>query len=124
MTKEQVKEILRKKLKSNRLSCWNRGVIRYAYNLVLRVKDGTEFPKDFTSLEDLLLDSSCDWKDFSYSGKAYVYDNNICAKLATPGEKKRTGDGFLNPNKHESWKDVQARALTQASQLIYEIINE
>lgn len=124
MTKEQVKEILRKKLESNRLSCWNRGVIRYAYNLVLRVKNGTELPKDFTSLEDLLLDGSWDWKDFSYSGKAYVYDNTICARLATPSEKKRTRDGFLNPNKHESWKDVQTRALMQASQLIYEIVNQ
>lgn len=122
MTKEQVKKVLDEKL-LKRLSCWNRGVIHYAYHLVLCVKDN-ELPKDFTSLEDLLLNGKDNWKDFSYGGKAYLYGSTICAILATPSMKKRTINGLLKPNKNENWLDVQARALTQASQLIYEIVNQ
>lgn len=58
------------------------------------------------------------WKDFSEGGGALIYDGDIAKHYCTPSELKKVRGGEKEPNKDESWLDLQARALWQAAQLI------
>ena len=101
----------------NPRSAWNRGVVKYAMELMNDV-DGKEIT------EKNLLNGADNWKQYSYGGCALIYDVDICHRLCTPSEIKKTKDGERRPNKQETWIDVQARALYQAAQLIMEIKRE
>ena len=101
----------------NPRSTWNRGVVRYAMELMNDV-DGKEIT------EKNLLGGADNWKEYSYGGCSLIYDVDICHRLCTPSEIKKTKDGERNPNKHETWIDVQARALYQAARLIMKIKRE
>ena len=102
----------------NPRSAWNHGVMRYALELVNSVEIGEEIT------EKRLLNGAKDWKEYSYGGCTLIYDVDICHRLCTPSEIKKTKDGERNPNKHETWIDVQARALYQAARLIMKIKKE
>ena len=102
----------------NPRSAWNHGVMRYALELVNSVEIGEEIT------EKRLLNGAKDWKEYSYGGCALIYDVDICHRLCTPSEIKKTKDGERNPNKQETWIDVQARALYQAARLIMKIKKE
>ena len=102
----------------NPRSAWNHGVMRYALELVNSVVIGEEIT------EKRLLNGAKDWKEYSYGGCALIYDVDICHRLCTPSEIKKTKDGERNPNKQETWIDVQARALYQAARLIMKIKKE
>lgn len=121
MTKEQVKKVL-EKLQAKRLSCWDRGVIYYAFDLLEKI-DADELPKELNSLEKLLLNRAPNWEDFSWGGYSLIYDVDICERLATPSEQKKKDYGRLKPNQYEHWLDVQCRALAQAFHLVYKIVN-
>ena len=122
MTKEQVKKVLNEKLESKKLSCWDRGVIYYAFDLLKNI-DTDELPKEEKSLEKLLLNGVPNWYYYSWAGRALCYDVEICERLATPSEQKKKDYGRLQPNSRENWLDVQARALKQAFYLLYKIVN-
>ena len=102
----------------NPRSAWNRGVMRYALELVNSIEIGEEIT------EKNLLGGAKDWKQYSYGGCALIYDVDICHRLCTPSEIKKTHNGERNPNKYETWLDVQARALYQAARLIMKIKRE
>lgn len=123
MTKEQVKKVLNEKLQAKKLSCWDRGVTYYAFDLLENI-DADELPKEVKSLEKLLLNGAPSWGDYSWGGSALCYDEEICERLATPTEQKRKDYGRLQPNSWVNWLDLQARALRQAFHLIYKIINQ
>ena len=99
-------------------SAWNRGVIRYALELINSIEVGEEIT------EKKMLNGAENWKQYSYGGCALIYDKDICHRLCTPSEIKKTKNGERNPNKHETWVDVQARALYQAAWLIMRIKRE
>ena len=101
----------------NPRSTWNHGVVRYAMELMNDV-DGKEIT------EKNLLNGAKDWKEYSEGGCALIYDVDICLRLCTPSEIKKTKDGERRPNKQETWIDVQARALYQAARLIMKIKRE
>lgn len=101
----------------NPRSAWNRGVVRYAMELMNDV-DGKEVT------EKNLLNGADNWKEYSEGGYALIYDVDICHRLCTPSEIKKTKDGERRPNKQENWLDVQARALYQAARLILKIKRE
>lgn len=73
------------------------------------------------NVEDL-LNGAKDWKQYSEGGMALVANYDIARRYCTQSELKQLGfeDGGIaeNPNKNESWTDVQARALFQASELV------
>ena len=96
------------------MSKWNDGVERYAQELLQDLKD-----EGLEVTQENLLNGARDWKEYSYGGNSCIYDWEIAERLATPSEiKSRTRkDGSLNQmaNARESWLDVQARALYQAS---------
>ena len=99
-------------------SAWNRGVMRYALELVNSVEVGEEIT------EKNLLNGAKDWHQYSEGGCAHIFDELICYRLCTPSEIKKTRNGKRRPNKQETWIDVQARALFQAAQLIMKIKKE
>ena len=109
--------IFEKIMHINPHSAWNRGVVRYAMELMNDV-DGKEIN------EKNLLNGAKDWREYSYGGCALIYDVDICHRLCAPYEIKKTKDGERRPNKHETWVDTQARALYQAALLIMKIKRE
>ena len=104
----------------NPRSAWDRGVMRYALDLLNSVEVGEEIT------EKRLLNGAKDWKEYSEGGRrcALIYDELICHRLCTPSEIKKTRNGERRPNKQETWLDTQARALYQAAQLIMKIKKE
>lgn len=122
MTKEQVKKVLNEKLQAKKLSCWDRGVIYYAFDLLENI-DADELPQDFNKLEKLLLNGAPNWDGFSWGACSLIYDGDICERLATPSEQKKKDYGRLKPNQYEHWLDVQTRALTQSFYLVHKIVN-
>lgn len=99
----------------NPRSAWNRGVMRYALELINTVEIGEEIT------EKRLLNGAKDWKEYSEGGCALIDDELICRRLCSPSEIKKTHNGERRPNKQENWIDVQARALYQAARLIMKI---
>ena len=102
----------------NPRSAWNRGVMRYALELINSIEVGEEIT------EKNLLNGAENWKEYSYGGCSLIYDVDICRRLCSPSEIKKTKDGERRPNKQETWLDVQARALYQAARLILKIKRE
>ena len=98
----------------NPRSTWDCGIAKYAMELITEV-DGKEIT------EKNLLGGAYDWKEYSYRGWALIYDEDICHRLCTPSEIKKTHNGELRPNNQENWLDTQARALYQAARLIMKI---
>ena len=96
-----------------RKSAWTKGLEVYAAEL-------TEFLAEngLPTTEENMLNGAKDWKEYSYGGCALVYDHEIAERLCSPSELKKTRGGESNPNSRESWLDVQARALFQASRIV------
>ena len=118
MEKEEIKKAIMDALEKEKArSAWKTGVIQYAFDILDNMEDGEVTEKN-------LLNGAKDWKEYSYGGSALVYDVDICHRLCTPSEIKKTKDGERRPNKQENWIDVQARALYQAARLIMKIKKE
>lgn len=118
MEKEEIKKAIMDALEKEKArSAWNRGVVRYAMELMNDV-DGKEVT------EKNLLGGVDNWKEYSYRGRALISDVDICRRLCTPSEIKKTKDGERRPNKQETWMDTQTRALYQAYMLIMKIKRE
>lgn len=107
---ELIKEIEKRSTRSK----WDKGVGEYAVELLENIENG-----DIT--EENLLNGAKNWEQYSWGGCSLIYNNDICERLATQSEQKRTRNGELKPNKNEEWLDTQARALYQASCRILEI---
>jgi hypothetical protein len=114
MKKEEIEKAL-EKVKAR--SAWGKGVIEYAFDILDNIDD-----EEIT--EKNLLNGAKDWKEYSEGGCALIYDVDICHRLCTPSEIKKTKDGKRRPNKQETWIDVQASALFQAACLILKIKKE
>lgn len=106
MEKEEIKKALEKE---NSRSAWKKGVILYAIEILNNMEEG-----EITEKHLLNGARNC----------ALTYDVDICHRLCTPSEIKKTHNGERRPNKQETWMDVQARALFQAAQLIMKIKRE
>lgn len=72
----------------------------------------------------LLLNGADNWRQYSYCGNAYCYDEDIAAALCNLSEFRKTKGGEKQPNSWETWLDVQGRALFQAERLIKSAIRE
>jgi len=119
-TKKQLLELIEGQ--KNR-GAWSKGVNLYAYELI----ESTEVSEDFQftgskSDIEMLLNGAKDWKQYSEGGCALIYSGDIAERLCTPSELKKTNNGQKDPNKNENWIDCQARALSQARNLISNLI--
>lgn len=77
----------------------------------------------FEQFEQIALNGAEDWGQYSQGGCALIYDGDIAARLCTKSELKKTNNGEKQPNSRESWLNVQARALYQASRLVYKAMH-
>lgn len=109
MEKEEIKKALEKE---KARSAWSKGVIQYAFDILDNMDDVEVTEKNLLKCAK------------GYGGCALIYDEDICHRLCTPSEIKKTKDGERRPNKRETWIDVQARALYQAARLIMKIKRE
>ena len=114
----KAKEIIEKleSLKTPR-SAWKKGVLHYAFYILEKIPQETEIESEAT-----LLNGAKDWKQASYSGCFYVNDEVIALTLCNNSELRMTRNGKRKPNRGETWLDIQARALFQASQIILSIM--
>lgn len=105
---------------------WNNGVKVYALFLL----EGVIFEEDdpvytVPGLKDRLLNGARDWQQYAAGGGGFVYNYAIASTLCTPAQLKRytyKEGGLKDPNKYETWIDVEARALYQAWLLIRDTI--
>lgn len=107
--------------RNKRHSAWSVGITYYCLELLDSLEyNGANF-EEITNpklLEKKLLNGADNWSHYSYGGCSLCYDEDICERLCTPSERKKKKDGYLMPNSCETWLDVQARALFQASRSI------
>lgn len=119
------KEIERE-LFEHQLNCrsqWDKGVAFYAdWILSNCTKEGRLDLEVNSKLETILLGGVSNWYEASYQGYFFKDANDICALLCTASEQQKKDYGRLAPNKQETWYSVQAKALTEASKLIRNII--
>lgn len=105
------------------MSKWQQGVKEYAEELQEFLEE-----EKLEATKENMLNGASDWSQYSYGGSSLIYDYDIAERLATPSEiKSRTRkDGSLNQmaNARESWLDVQARALYQASNMVMRQANK
>jgi len=114
-----INEIIEAINNENARSAWNKGVKEYAVMIIENFND--EDFKDVSTREELkkiLLNGADNWYQYSYGGCALIDDTDIAETICTPSELKRKKGGELQPNRYETWLDVQTRALKQASNLI------
>lgn len=102
-------------------SAWSRGVKEYAVELIENI-DNDVIPECRRDLEKILLNGAESWEEYSWGGLSLIYDPDIAERLCCPSELKKTRNGERKPNSREQWLDTQARALYQASSLIYKQI--
>ncbi len=109
-------ELIQKIKEDKAGSKWGQAVRDYAIDMLDCLEDEKE---DFANItKEELLNGADDWKAYSYGGSALIYDTDIAETVCTPSELKKTKEGERNPNREETWLDVQARALYQAGRLI------
>ena len=126
------KETLLKKIEASKArSSWDKGVKLYAYELAEQLEENElnklienitklSFNQFRNELKKLLLNGANDWKNYSWGGCSLIYDCDIAVRLCNHTELVRTDNGMKAPNKNEEWLDVQARALFQAYELVYD----
>ena len=109
-------------------SKWRRGVLDYTEELLEALDEQIDFekraPKSAEELEEMLLCGAESWNAYSYGGCALIYNVDIAKRLCSPSELNRCKNGLRDPNRWENWCDVQARALTQAAQVLKEAFQE
>ena len=104
-------------------SAWTRGVHAYALEMVDGLEDGADLANEVL-LQKELLNGAQSWMHYSEGGCALIYDADICDRLCSPSEVKRTNWGMRAPNSRETWLEVQARALWQAHRIVEKVWRE
>ena len=111
--------------KYNPYSAWKRGVKKYALELAETLVENYTSDDEvcnFNLLKKTLLNGASNWSEYSYGGCSLICDNQIAERLSTKTELKLTKNGEKQSNKNETWLDVQARALFQASNIVAKIL--
>lgn len=111
--------------KYNPYSAWNKGVKEYALELAENLIENYTSDDEvcnFNLLKKALLNGASNWNEYSYGGCSLICDNEIAERLSTKTELKLTKSGEKQPNKNETWLDVQVRALFQASNIVSRIL--
>ena len=107
-------------------SAWDKGVKGYAVEMFDDYVDRLHITDDSVRIgkvaEADLLNGAQNWEQYSYGGCAEVYGGDICERLCTESQKKKTRDGEL-PLMGEDWLTVQARALRQAARIVIRYAN-
>lgn len=120
MTRKEIEKVLEKTYPTRK--GWKKGVYDYAFILLSKWEDDEEFIWD--GLRKKLLNGAENWKEYSWGGNALIYDSDIAETVCTDKGLKRVKGGEKDPNKWETWLDVQARACFRAYGLISGILRK
>lgn len=107
---------------------WAAGVKVYALEILDTIEERSKYedhePESMEELTDYALNGARDhqkpddiykaWSVASWGGSYLIYGGDICRRLCSPSEQKKTDSGNRQPNDREQWLDTQARALYQA----------
>ena len=107
----------------NARSAWDRGVAKYALDIISDLKERgiNEVTPESPLFLKQCLKGAESWQQYSNGGISLICDFEIVERLATDSEKRRYKAGRLErPNARESWIDCQGRALNQAFRLLRE----
>ena len=121
MKVKDIKKELMETQNKNR-SQWDKGVHVLAYDMVEKLDDEVEL--DIRTSETQLLQGADNWQEASEGACFYVYGDDICSLLCPPSVQKRYDYGMKEPSAHETWIDMQARALKQAFNRVQRIIRK
>lgn len=107
----------------NARSAWERGVAKYALDIIsdLQKRGIKEVTPESPLFLKQCLNGAESWNQYSDGGCSLICDFEIVERLAPDSEKRKFKAGRLEcPNARESWLDCQARALNQAFLLLRE----
>lgn len=107
----------------NARSAWDRGVAKYALDIIsdLTGRGIKEVTPESPLFLKQCLNGAESWEQYSNGGCSLICDFEIVERLATNNEKRKFKAGLLvRPNAWESWLDCQGRALNQAFRLLRE----
>lgn len=119
------KELIERIDATNPRSAWDKGVASYAVELAETLQEvygDADLPVKSTELQCAMLNGAENWRAYSYGGCSFIYDGDIAERLCTPSELKRKCGGELQPNRDETWFDVQGTALHNASWLVCNLV--
>lgn len=100
-------------------SAWMQGVKA----LALEITDSAENIITELNAKQIALNGADSFLSASQGGQWAIYDCDIAARFCTYSELERTHNGEKNPNGRETWLEVQARAASQAVNLINKALN-
>lgn len=116
---KELKAIIENKLTR---SAWGKGVKLYALELLDGVTERAHYegrePENAAEMKEWALNGAQNWGEYSWGGSALIYNSEISERLCCPSELKKIRNGERSPNAREEWLDVQARALSQACNLL------
>ena len=101
----------------NARSAWDRGVAKYALDIISDLKERgiNEVTPESPLFLKQCLNGAESWHQYSIGGCSLICDFEIVERLSTDSEKRKFKAGRLErPNAWESWIDCQGRALNQA----------
>ena len=110
-------------------TCWEKGVIRYADELLKAYLAGKGL-----SLKDIhvrigkiseadLLRGADSWRQYGEMGHAFIWDRDICLRLGTKYQIQKTERGQKQPSRGGTWKELQVKALGEAAQIVIAAVN-
>lgn len=126
-------QTLREKLENHKASSyWAAGVKTYAAEILDTLENVAAYNNANGDTQEYnytastknhadALNGAKDWSAYSWGGCSLVSNCAIAETLCTPSELEKTKDGEKQPNAREDWLDVQARALFQAQNLLYDL---
>lgn len=105
----------------NARSAWERGVAKYALDIISELKERgiNEIAPQSPLFLKQCLNGAESWRQYSEGGCSLICDFEIVERLGNDSEKRKYKAGRLErPNARESWLDCQSRALGQAFNLL------
>lgn len=115
--------VILKKVQPKKRSCWERGVMSLAIDIVEYAIDNNdcstiELPRTWKETEKCLLLGADDWKRYVEGANSLICDGDIVDCLLTPSEKKRWNGGSYVPGgcrKGDTLFELLIRAEYQAA---------
>ena len=105
----------------NARSAWDRGVAKYALDIISELKERgiNEVTPESPLFLKQCLNGAESWQQYSNGGCSLIRDYDIVTRLGTQSERYKFLYGNLErPNARESWIQCQGRALEQAFRLL------
>lgn len=100
-------------------SAWAHGVKCYAFDLLNQFEEFCSYDENTPEFsEATLLNGAANWLQYAEGGGGLCYDFAIAERLCNPTELKRVHGGAKQPNRRETWLQVEARALSQAWRML------